>query len=948
MSHSTAENRRVFLAYRSLFSGDNANLRQAKKIRKLLKEHSSSFGALIKDFGSPKTVDILKALLESRVFESDIQAKIAFPELFQTTPSRSVLRAAFENEAARSEAEALEDLVSGGRINEYDEDADMEELPKKTLPLPNSIVPKVPIQVELKVPSLRPASIPYSVQHLILTTTQSLLEECCFNFAVKWAPTMVETKGWDCAEAVELTMWTKTLVKLCEKLPADAVFNDSGIPLGTVFSSTDSLRHSAVHRLSTSAQGIQKMVQSAVRLAMTLGDNTRAASLELVEAGLDRRIKDMKLNKNFLENRLDGQLQMIREQREELNRKETEAVSAMFREDVENMILTGSILETSVREAFSLHNRESGLKMENGTLSVPDKTNGGSVEHVGESSEGVDSGDELRTSGRPFFHDGDVLHFAALPNLPLVSPELNTALLPPALLSIPLTGSTAATPLSEGASESDLSSHMEYKSFGNIFFLSTFQITMQPTTGVGNNLAPDVVDTVRKLNAAGYTNHLEPGKMLPDDFNIGQSPNFQTMMKPVMKNIDSTRLAMKDETASIQLNNIRVALKGILDGRMEETVGHMLDAFNKFKVNLGLTFTNEFTTHMALDGHTYQAIDPETIVKNNPGSREAINYNSLATKVDKGASHFNAIQATQSFIIRVNDDPKPTSLINSRAPLATRICRESRSVALLAGATEPYDDDFQRSDTPEWEAMNDIRDLWVTPPTDVLHLNYYGVYDGWYHWSGSPVRFLVWLARRHHMRMSIVASLLVGFDDTEGAEYRFEFDKNFELLAEDGGPYLTTLCVVSLHVGLETALRKEGGMLFGRLGEERVKLIKVGDRAALQAYYNLWAAGPVEDREPAQFFDLAVSRHESEWLPRVAQWRQRLLITWVKHCWAKAKEAGELGGIQDHQGVWRALRKDEGRIIRKGDSGPFSHYMRPGPGLGIAYMRIQVPNEEHP
>jgi hypothetical protein len=137
------------------------------------------------------------------------------------------------------------------------------------------------------------------------------------------------------------------------------------------------------------------MVQSAVRLAMTLGDNTRAASLELVEAGLDRRIKDMKLNKNFLENRLDGQLQMIREQREELDRKETEAVSAMFREDIENMILTGSILETSVREAFSLHNRESGLKMENGTLPMPDKTNDDSIEHVGESSEGADSGDEV-------------------------------------------------------------------------------------------------------------------------------------------------------------------------------------------------------------------------------------------------------------------------------------------------------------------------------------------------------------------------------------------------------------------------------------------------------------------------------------------------------------------------------------------------------------------------
>jgi hypothetical protein len=245
--------------------------------------------------------------------------------------------------------------------------------------------------------------------------------------------------------------------------------------------------------------------------------------------------------------------------------------------------------------------------------------------------------------------------------------------------------------------------------------------------------------------------------------------------------------------------------------------------------------------------------------------------------------------------------------------------------------------------------MNDIRNLWVTPSTDVLHLNYYGSYDGWYHWSGNPVRFLVWLARRnHYMRMSIVAPLLVGFGDIEAAEYKFGFDGNFDLLAEGGGPYLTTLCVVSLHVGLETALQKEGGMLFGRLGEERVKLVDVGDRAALQAYYNLWAAGPVEDREPAEFFDLAVSRHESEWLPRVAQWRRRVLITWVNHYWAKAKEAGELGGIQGHQGVWRALRKGEGRVIRKGDPGPFSHYMRPGPAYGLGNERTDVPNEEHP
>jgi hypothetical protein len=117
ISHSSAENRRVFIAYRSLFSGPNANIRKPKKIQSLVQEHASSFKPLLNDLGSEKTMEILKILLDTRVFESDIQAKIAFPELFQTTPARNVQRAALENEVARSEREALEELVADNKID---------------------------------------------------------------------------------------------------------------------------------------------------------------------------------------------------------------------------------------------------------------------------------------------------------------------------------------------------------------------------------------------------------------------------------------------------------------------------------------------------------------------------------------------------------------------------------------------------------------------------------------------------------------------------------------------------------------------------------------------------------------------------------------------------------------------------------------------------------------
>jgi hypothetical protein len=187
------------------------------------------------------------------------------------------------------------------------------------------------------------------------------------------------------------------LAKLCDKLPAAAIFNDTGIPLNTIFSSIYSLRHSAVHRLPTSAQGIRKMIQSAIRLAVTLGDNTRAASLELVETALDCRIKDMQLNKNFLENRLDGQLKMIQEQRAELDRKETDAVATMLREDIENKLLIGSILEASVREAFSLHTGWSSvLKQDTGVLRMPDKNGRDTAKQVREGSpKSADSDNEM-------------------------------------------------------------------------------------------------------------------------------------------------------------------------------------------------------------------------------------------------------------------------------------------------------------------------------------------------------------------------------------------------------------------------------------------------------------------------------------------------------------------------------------------------------------------------
>jgi hypothetical protein len=134
MAYSSADGRRVFLAYRTVFTGPHAQIRRSKKVREVIEQHGGSFQPLIKDFGFDKVADIVKALLDQRVFESELKAKIVFPELFQTSPARDVQRNESENDAVRSAAEALEELTSASERGGLGDDHKDNNIPEGKLP----------------------------------------------------------------------------------------------------------------------------------------------------------------------------------------------------------------------------------------------------------------------------------------------------------------------------------------------------------------------------------------------------------------------------------------------------------------------------------------------------------------------------------------------------------------------------------------------------------------------------------------------------------------------------------------------------------------------------------------------------------------------------------------------------------------------------------------------
>ncbi|KAI9827430.1 MAG: hypothetical protein M1819_006971 [Sarea resinae] len=127
MSFSLQDQQRVFLAYRALFEGSNAQLRKQKKIKQLAQSHKKSSKTLVQALGLDRIVIILKHLLERGIFESESRARKAFPLLFQTTAKQNAQHSALEIGAANLEAQALEGAEAMDQINcdRDDEDEDL-------------------------------------------------------------------------------------------------------------------------------------------------------------------------------------------------------------------------------------------------------------------------------------------------------------------------------------------------------------------------------------------------------------------------------------------------------------------------------------------------------------------------------------------------------------------------------------------------------------------------------------------------------------------------------------------------------------------------------------------------------------------------------------------------------------------------------------------------------
>ena len=103
------DERVVYLVLKNLFKGPEAKVRQPKSIHKVIQrnETNGDVASLVDAHGINAICNTTRTLLTEQIFESTLNAKLRFPEIFDISPAQSAEREASEAEAARSEADAL-------------------------------------------------------------------------------------------------------------------------------------------------------------------------------------------------------------------------------------------------------------------------------------------------------------------------------------------------------------------------------------------------------------------------------------------------------------------------------------------------------------------------------------------------------------------------------------------------------------------------------------------------------------------------------------------------------------------------------------------------------------------------------------------------------------------------------------------------------------------------
>lgn len=367
MAKILPDERLVYLAFKNVFKGPEAQMRNDKPIKKKIRKHekeNEEIRALVQEHSVENIANVAKALLAGDIFASTLKAKIRFPEVFDVSPAQSAERAVSEAEAAKIEADAIRNVTvgHGDRLiteclnAEASITKNEEKQPGKSFPIgdimlliygviPTFLCDQKPVPFEsFTARSLYPVYLPMKSQRRLLNKVQDILEHACYTFGEIKMASELQKRGWDSPECVELNIWCK-LFRSKEHIFHPERIAALGKSFPDLLESVAQIRHTAVHRLRSTAGRVESFLVDAETLASLFADERCASQLSRLLRETKLVVEEVERNKDVLETQFIEKRKEIAARRAELDRIEHAAYETMLEEDKQYQNFAGANLE---------------------------------------------------------------------------------------------------------------------------------------------------------------------------------------------------------------------------------------------------------------------------------------------------------------------------------------------------------------------------------------------------------------------------------------------------------------------------------------------------------------------------------------------------------------------------------------------------------------------------
>ncbi|KAL2880621.1 hypothetical protein SGCOL_003995 [Colletotrichum sp. CLE4] len=355
----------VYLTMQPVFSNQHAQIRRPRAIKHRIHVcRCPEINALMSQYTRPAVISTCQQLLEKRIFKSRWKAEQQFPRLSQGATTvitsekpeinwKEKIRALTDemqaDEIARqqsavagTEPEEGENMISAESHDSLAIGETGDAVDSITTASSSTVVgeptaaatatAEQPPEKTTKLPRLRTAFLSYEAQHALMTRTQELLEDACFEFAKQEHPEILESGQWDSSECVELQKWVRIFNN-----ELFSQFEGEKVPLPhtgwhTFFESIRHIRHKAVHRQVLCAADVKAHLTDAESLARLLRQDVCQVKLGLLKEEMEMALAISERKRGVLVDAYQAKFDEIEARRKDLDELERRMREELVRE----------------------------------------------------------------------------------------------------------------------------------------------------------------------------------------------------------------------------------------------------------------------------------------------------------------------------------------------------------------------------------------------------------------------------------------------------------------------------------------------------------------------------------------------------------------------------------------------------------------------------------------